>query len=77
MCGEQGFIAVRETVHLVKFIDKGCLCYVSSAYVTLLNTTGYKLLSIRPGFIWSTWKHNNRTNLYSFRFVLILVWFSP
>ena len=24
MCGEQGFIAVRETVHLVKFIGKGC-----------------------------------------------------
>ena len=24
MCGEQGFIAVRETGHLVKFIGKGC-----------------------------------------------------
>ena len=36
MCGEQGFIAVREMVHLVKFIGKGCsiffqvlmLCYL-------------------------------------------------
>ena len=24
MCGEQGCIALRETVHLVKFIGKGC-----------------------------------------------------
>ena len=42
MCGEQGFIAVRETVHLVKFIGKGCSIFFSSAYVTLLSTTGYK-----------------------------------
>ena len=41
MCGEHGFIAVRETVHLVKFIGKGCF---SSAYVTLLSTAGYKVL---------------------------------
>ena len=40
MCGEQGFIAVRETVHLVKFIGKGCSIFFSSAYVTLLSTTG-------------------------------------
>ena len=38
MCGEQGFIAVRETVHLVKFIGKGCSVFFSSAYVTLLST---------------------------------------
>ena len=44
MCGEQGFIAVRETVHLVKFIGKGCSICFSSAYVTLLSTTGYKVL---------------------------------
>ena len=44
MCGEQGFIAVRETVHLVKFIGKGCSIFFSSAYVTLLSTTGYKVL---------------------------------
>ena len=44
MCGEQGFIAVRETVHLVKFIGKGCSVCFSSAYVTLLSTTGYKVL---------------------------------
>ena len=44
MCGEQGFIAVRETVHLVKFIGKGCLIFFSSAYVMLLSTTGYKVL---------------------------------
>ena len=51
MCGEQGFIAVRETVHLVKFIGKGCSIFFSSAYVTLLSTTGDKDQSIRPGFI--------------------------
>ena len=44
MCGEQGFIAVHETVHLVKFIGKGCSICFSSAYVTLLSTTGYKVL---------------------------------
>ena len=44
MCGEQGFIAVRETVHLVKFIGKGCSICFSSAYVTLLSTAGYKVL---------------------------------
>ena len=43
MCGEQGFMAVHETVHLVKFIDKGC-SFFSSAYVMLLSTTGYKVL---------------------------------
>ena len=45
MCGEQGFIAVHETVHLVNFIGKGCssfFIFFSSAYVTLLSTKGYK-----------------------------------
>ena len=44
MCGEQGFIAVRETVHLVKFIGIGCSICFSSAYVMLLSSTGYKVL---------------------------------
>ena len=44
MCGEQGFIAVHETVYLVKFIGKGCSIFFSSAYVTLLSTTRYKVL---------------------------------
>ena len=35
------------------------------------------LYPVVPGFIWSTWPHNNSTNLYNFRFVLILVCFSP
>ena len=35
---------MRETVHLVKFIAKGCSICFSSAYVTLLSTTGCKLL---------------------------------
>ena len=48
MCGEQGFIAVRETVHLVKFIGKGCSSCFSSAYVMLLSTTGYKVLKYLP-----------------------------
>ena len=51
MCEEQGFIAVRETVHLVKFIGKGCSIFFSSAYVTLLSTTGYKVLN------YSSWIH--------------------
>ena len=44
MCGEQGFIAVRETVHLVKFIGKGCSIFFSNTYVMLLSTIGYKVL---------------------------------
>ena len=44
MRGEQGFIVARETVHLVKYIGKGCSIFFSSAYVTLLSTTGYKVL---------------------------------
>ena len=57
MCEEQGFIAVHERVRLVKFIGKGCSIFFSSAYVTLLSTTCYKvlrILSIRPE-LWSTW----------------------
>ena len=78
MCGEQGFIAVHETVHLVKFIGKGCSIFFSSAYFTLLGTTGYKVLKYSSQIhIWSTWPHNNRTNSYNFRFVLMLVCFSP
>ena len=41
MCGEQGFIAVRETVHLVKFIGVGWSIFFSSAYVTLLMDIKY------------------------------------
>ena len=44
MGGEQGSIAVRGMVHLVKFIGKGCSISFLSAYVTLLSTTGYKVL---------------------------------
>ena len=44
MCGEQGFIAVRETVHLVKFVGKGCSIFFLRAHVTLLSTIGYKVL---------------------------------
>ena len=46
MCGEQGFIAVHEMVHLIKFIGKlRLLNFFSSAYVTLLSITGYKVLT--------------------------------
>ena len=44
MCGEEGFVATHETVHLVKFIGKGCSIFFC-AYVTLLSTTGYKVLN--------------------------------
>ena len=43
MCGEQGFIAVHERVHLVKFIQASVAqFFFSNAYVTLPSTTGYK-----------------------------------
>ena len=41
MYGEQGFIAVRETVHLVKFIGIGCSIFFLSAYVALLMDIKY------------------------------------
>ena len=69
MCGEQGFIAVHKMINLVKFIGKGCssFFFFSSAYVTLLCTTGYKVL-----------KYSSRIHMvYNFRFVLMLVCFSP
>ena len=41
-----GLQAVHETMHLGKFIGKGCAIFFSSAYVTLpsTSTTGYKVL---------------------------------
>ena len=71
------FIAVRGTVHLVKFIGKGCSISFLSAYVMLLSTTGYKVLKYSSQIHMASWPRNNRTNLYNFRFVLILVCFSP
>ena len=73
--GEQGFMAVRETVHLVKFIGNGCSIFFSSAYVS--GTTGYKILQYSSRIHMVYLPHNNRTNLYNFRFVLMLVCFSP
>ena len=53
MRGEQGFIAVRETVHLVKFVGKGCsFFFFRVLMLTVLQDIKY--YSIRPGFIWST-----------------------
>ena len=40
MCGEQGIIAVHETMHLVNFLAKVANFFFSNAYVTLLSTTG-------------------------------------
>ena len=37
-------IVVHETVHLVKFIGKGCSIFFSSAYFTLLGTSRYMVL---------------------------------
>ena len=67
MFGEQGSIAVHKTVHLVKFTGKGCSIFLSNSYVTLLSTTGYKVL-----------KYLSRIRIvYNFRFVLMLGCFSP
>ena len=76
MCGEQGFITVHQTVHLVvnKFIGKGCSIFFANAYVTLLSTTGYKILIkvfVPDSFALPAWPHNSRVNVYNFRFVLI------
>ena len=57
MCGEQGFIAVRETVHLVKFIGKGCSIFFSSAYVS--GTTGCKILQYSSRIHMVYLPHNN------------------
>ena len=43
MCGEQGFIAMHETVHLIKFIGKGCLIFFR-VLMLRYSTTGYKVL---------------------------------
>ena len=77
MCGEQGFIAVHETVNLVKFIGKGCSIFFSSAYVTLLSTTGYKVLKYSSRIHMVYLAAQQRNKLYNFRFVLMLVCFSP
>ena len=74
MCGEQGFIAVRETVHLVKFIGKDCSISFSSAHVTLLSTTGYKVLKLSSRIYMASLAAQQQNN---FRFVLILVCFCP
>ena len=50
--GEQGFMAVRETVHLVKFIGNGCSIFFRVLMLAVLQDIKY--YSIRPGFIWST-----------------------
>ena len=43
MCGEQGFIAMRETVHLVKCIGKVCSIFFR-VLMLRYSTTGYKVL---------------------------------
>ena len=43
MCGEQGFIAMHETVHLVKFIGKGCSIFFR-VLILRYSTTKYKVL---------------------------------
>ena len=63
MCGEQGFIAVHQTVHLVvnKFIGKGCSIFFANAYVTLLSTTGYKILKKYSSRIHLLYLHGRTT----------------
>ena len=53
MCGEQGIIAVHETMHLVNFLAKVANFFFSNAYVTLLSTTGKNKLL----------KHSSRIHL--------------
>ena len=46
MYGEQGFKAIQKTVHLVKFIGKGCSICFLSAYITLLSTKDIKYCKV-------------------------------
>ena len=61
MCGEQGFIAVGETVHLVKFIGKGCLIFLR-VLMLRYSTTGYKVLkySSRIHMVYLAAKQQNK-----------------
>ena len=60
MCGEQGFIAVRETVHLVKFVGKGCSIFFLSAHVTLLSTIGVLKYSFRIHMVYLAAQKQNK-----------------
>ena len=74
MCGEKGFKAVHEAVHnQVKFIGKGFSIFQSSAYATLLSTTGYCIVPDSFGIYLAAQQQNK---LINFRFVLMLVCFS-
>ena len=75
MCGEQGFIAVHETVHLVKFIGKGCSIFFR---VLMLRYLVLKDISTKV-FVPDSYGLPGRTTteqLYNFRVVLMLVCFS-
>ena len=41
MCGEQGFIAVHETVQLVKFIGKGCSIFFRVLMLLIIKVLKY------------------------------------
>ena len=43
MCGEQGFIAVHETVPLVKCMGKGFSIFFRVLMLRYVGTTGYKV----------------------------------
>ena len=69
MYGEYGFKAVHKTVHLVKFIGRGCSIFFRE------RISSYLVLQDIKNCMVPTWPHNDRTNLYSFKFVL-MVFFS-
>ena len=73
MCGEQGCSqkgALGQIYKIAQFFSQ-----VFMLPYLVLQDINY---CIRPGFVSvvrSIWPHNNRTNLYNFRFVLKLVCF--
>ena len=69
MCGEQGFIAVHETVHLVKFKGK-CRQMLLNFFFRVLMLRYLVLQDILSNKVFVP-------DSYNFRFVLVLVCFSP
>ena len=70
MSGEQGFTAVHETVHKVKFVFSRVLML---RYFIVLQDIKY---CIRPGFVWYLPAAQQLNKVINFRFLLMLVCFS-
>ena len=71
MDGKQSFNAVHKTVHLVKFQNRqGLLNFFFRVLIVRYLVPQDIVLYGTPGMV-PTWPHNNSTDLYNFRFVLV------